>query len=218
MKVARLAWIVGNQDCLQMRFQGSKVGKSWAARKNTFFFDATSVMSIRHANLWVQTHHHFDHSTRQNKTRFQRIFAHVNWVGRCCEICLSRHPLYHWPIDAAWKNVSEIFSIWGLCRCNFLHFAAVLAHLWDDRSPCRQQPVGDLSATEDASMLNRLGALIYIFLFGLVSLEATEVRLQNSEEEEGLDMLDICWWREESQWRHNDFCLFLDHQNHQIVC
>ena len=75
-------------------------------------------MSIRHANLWVQTHHHFDHSTRQNKTRFQRIFAHVNWVGRCCEICLSRHPLYHWPIDAAWKNVSEIFSIWGLCRCN----------------------------------------------------------------------------------------------------
>ena len=59
--------------------------------------------------------------------------------------------------------------------------------------------MGDLSATEDASMLNRLGALIYIFLFGLVSLEATEVRLQNSEEEEGLDMLDICWWREESQ-------------------
>jgi hypothetical protein len=47
-------------------------------------------------------------------------------------------------------------------------------------------------------MLNRLGALIYIFLFGLVSLEATEVRLQSSEEEEGLDMLDI-WWREESQ-------------------
>lgn len=46
-------------------------------------------------------------------------------------------------------------------------------------------------------MLNRLGALIYI-LFGLVSLEATEVRLQSSEEEEGLDMLDI-WWREESQ-------------------
>jgi hypothetical protein len=78
----------------------------------------TSVMSIRHANLWVQTHHHFDHSTRQNKTRFQRIFAHVNWVSRCCEICLSRHPLYHWPIDAAWKSVSEIFSIWGLCRCN----------------------------------------------------------------------------------------------------
>ena len=58
--------------------------------------------------------------------------------------------------------------------------------------------MGDLSATEDASMLNRLGALIYIFLFGLVSLEATEVRLQSSEEEEGLDMLDI-WWREESQ-------------------
>ena len=58
--------------------------------------------------------------------------------------------------------------------------------------------MGDLSATEDASMLNRLGALIYVFLFGLVSLEATEVRLQSSEEEEGLDMLDI-WWREESQ-------------------
>ena len=33
-------------------------------------------------------------------------------------------------------------------------------------------PTCDLSATEDASMLNRLGALIYIFLFGLVSLEA----------------------------------------------
>jgi hypothetical protein len=79
------------------------------------------VMSIRHANLWVQMHHHFDHSTRQNKTRFQRIFAHVNWVSRCCEICLSRHPLYHWPIGAAWKSVSGIFSIWGLCQCNFWH-------------------------------------------------------------------------------------------------
>ena len=109
-------WEPGLPSNAISRFQG---WKSWAARKNTFFFDATSVMSIRHANLWVQTHHHFDHSTRQNKTRFQRIFAHVNWVGRCCEICLSRHPLYHWPIDAAWKSVSEIFSIWGLCRCNF---------------------------------------------------------------------------------------------------
>ena len=110
-------WEPGLPSNAISRFQG---WKSWAARKNTFFFDATSVISIRHANLWVQTHHHFDHSTRQNKTRFQRIFAHVNWVGRCCEICLSRHPLYHWPIDAAWKNVSEIFSIWGLCRCNFI--------------------------------------------------------------------------------------------------
>jgi hypothetical protein len=32
----------------------------------------------------------------------------------------SRHPLYQWPNDAAWKIVSEIFSIWGLCRCKFL--------------------------------------------------------------------------------------------------
>ena len=120
MKVARIAWIGGNKDCLQIRFQGSKVGNRGRQGKH-IFFDATSVMSIRHANLWVQTHHHFDHSTRQNKTRFQRIFAHVNWVSRCCEICLSRHPLYHWPIGAAWKSVSGIFSIWGLCQCNFWH-------------------------------------------------------------------------------------------------
>ena len=31
----------------------------------------------------------------------------------------SRHPLFHRPINAAWNSVSEIFSIWGLCRCIF---------------------------------------------------------------------------------------------------
>ena len=110
-------WEPGLPSSAISRFQG---WKSWAARNNTFFLTQP---------LWCQSDKQIFESkriiiliTQQDKTKrvFKEYFSHVNWVSRCCEICLSRHPLYHWPIDAAWKSVSEIFSIWGLCRCNYV--------------------------------------------------------------------------------------------------